>query len=70
MNLVPGSVSPLGILNDKELKVQFYIDKDFMTNHHLIGVHPNDNTATIWLKVDDLINMIEKHGNIVHIVKL
>lgn len=27
MNLIPGSVTSLGILNNKELKVQFYIDK-------------------------------------------
>src|SRR5699024_11474807 len=61
MNLIPGSVTPLGILNDKELKVQFYIDKDFMNDSHLIGVHPNDNTATIWLKVEDLIAVIKEH---------
>src|SRR5699024_7740708 len=70
MNLIPGSVTPLGILNDKELKVQFYIDKDFMNDSHLIGVHPNDNTATIWLKVEDLIAVIKEHGNQVYIVEI
>lgn len=70
MNLIAGSVTPLGLLNDKELKVQFYIDKDFMSDSHLIGVHPNDNTATVWLKVEDLINIIKEHGNQVNIVEL
>ena len=28
LNLTPGSVTPLGLLNDKESKVIFYIDKD------------------------------------------
>lgn len=70
MNLIPGSVTPFGLLNDKEIKVQFYIDRDFMTDSHLIGVHPNDNTATIWLKVEDLIILIKEHGNQVNIVEI
>jgi len=69
MNLIPGAVTPFGMLNDTDLKVQFYIDKDFMTGTHIIGVHPNDNTATVWLKVEDLIKIIEKNGNIVNIVE-
>lgn len=70
MCLVPGSVTPLGLLNDKELKVTFYIDKGFMSDSHLIGVHPNDNTATVWLKVEDLIDIIKEHGNEIHIVEI
>ncbi len=70
MGLIAGAVTPFGLLNDKELKVQFYIDKDFMKNSHIIGVHPNDNTATIWLKVEDLITLIKEHGNQVNIVEL
>ena len=67
MNLKPGSVTPLGLLNDKNNKVLFYIDKDFMKDKHIVGVHPNDNTATIWLKVEDLIEIIKDHGNKVNI---
>ena len=71
MNLTAGSVTPLGLLNDKELKVQFYIDKAFMEGKsHLIGIHPNDNTATIWIKVEDLIDIIKEHGNEVNVVKI
>ena len=70
MGLIPGAVSPLGILNDAELKVHFYIDKDFMNDRHLIGIHPNDNTATVWLKVEDLIEIIKAHGNDVNVVEL
>ena len=70
MNLIAGAVTPLGLLNDKEHKVQFFIDKDFMKDRHIIGVHPNDNTATVWLKVEDLINIIKKHGNEVIIAEL
>ena len=69
MGLIPGAVSPLGILNDEELKVHFYIDKDFMKDSHLIGIHPNDNTATVWLKVEDLIEIIKEHGNDVNVIE-
>ena len=70
LNLIAGSVTPLGLLNDKELKVNFYLDKDFPKDKQIIGVHPNDNTATLWLKVTDLIDMIKEHGNQVNIVEL
>lgn len=70
MNLIAGSVTPLGLLNDNELKVIFYLDKDFLNDKQIIGVHPNDNTATLWLKVTDLIDIIKEHGNQVNVVEL
>ena len=70
MNLIAGSVTPLGLLNDKDLKVTLYLDKDFLKDKQIIGVHPNENTATLWLKVTDLIDIIKEHGNQVNIVKL
>ena len=62
MGLTPGSVSPLGILNDSECKVQFYLDAEFAGNK--IGVHPNDNTATVWMGADDLMKVLREHGNV------
>ena len=70
LKLIPGAVTPLGILNDDDRKVTFYFFLDFENEPNLIGVHPNDNTATVWLKTDDLINIIENHGNIVNIVEI
>ena len=63
MKLYPGAVTPLGLLNDQEHKVKFYLDESF--GHGIVGVHPNDNTATIWLKTADLVRIISEHGNIV-----
>jgi len=68
MKLISGAVTPLGLLNDDERKVQFYIDEDFMAGSGRIGVHPNDNTATVWLQASDLIKLIEEHGNAVHVI--
>lgn len=70
MNLIPGSVTPLGVLNNKETKVKVFIDEDFVKSPGLIGIHPNDNTATVWLKIEDLINIIKEHGNEVEIVEI
>lgn len=69
MKLTPGSVSPLGILNDTERKVNFYIDKEFLEGSSIIGVHPNDNSATVWMKTQDLIEIVSEHGNPVNIVE-
>lgn len=70
LGLHPGAVTPFGILNDNEKRVEVFIDKDFLAIPGLIGVHPNDNTATVWLKTTDLINILKKHGNAVSIVEI
>ena len=68
MRLTPGAVSPLGLLNDLEHQVQFYLDAELAGNK--IGVHPNDNTATVWMETDDLIKLIQNNGNEVHVVNI
>ncbi|MGG5318086.1 prolyl-tRNA synthetase associated domain-containing protein [Enterococcus sp. AZ072] len=70
MGLIPGAVSPFGILNDTECIVQFFIDEDFLKDPGLIGIHPNDNTATVWVKTEDLIAIIKQHGNQVHVTEI
>lgn len=45
-------------------------DAAFFAEPGLIGVHPNDNTATVWLRADDLADLIREHGNPVHIAEL
>lgn len=67
LGLEPGSVTPLGLLNDGERRVSFYLDDSFGTED-LIGVHPNDNTATLWLKVADLLQLLRDHGSPVQVV--
>ena len=61
MGLIPGAVTPLGILNDADRQVHLYLDGEFSGNR--IGVHPNDNTATVWMQADDLMKLIREHGN-------
>ena len=63
--LIPGSVTPFGLLNDETSSVQFFIDSTF--EHQMIGIHPNDNTASVWMNADDLVSIIKEHGNPVQI---
>ena len=44
-----------------------YLDDEFTD---LIGVHPNENIATVWLSVPDLLTIIKEQGNPVHIVEI
>lgn len=68
MGLIPGDVTPLGLLSDEERKVHFWLDEAFMDG--LIGIHPNDNTATVWMRPEDLTDLIRRHGNTVDIINI
>ena len=70
MGLTSGAVTPLGILNDEEYKVQFFLDEAFLEKPGVIGLHPNENTATVWLKTEDLMKIIKSHGNELHLAKI
>lgn len=61
LGLAKGAVTPFGIVNDTGRRVKVYLDADF--EHGLIGVHPNENTATVWLKTADLVGFIKQRGN-------
>lgn len=69
LGLFPGSVTPLGLLNNTEKNVKLFLDSDFGEDD-LIGVHPNENTATVWLKAGDLVRLVREHGNEVEAVEL
>ena len=67
LKLPQGSVSPLGILNDESRSVIFAADAA-LASLPAIGVHPNDNTATVFLSFADLRQIIEAHGNSVALI--
>ena len=67
MGLKKGSVSPLGILNDETCAVEVYFDEDFCKLDK-VGVHPNENTASVYLAPEDLLNIIREHGNSLELV--
>ena len=54
-------ISPLGVINDKTNAVTVVIDEYFKDK--LIMIHPNSEKATMWLKCQDLVEVISKVGN-------
>lgn len=54
-------ISPLGVINDKTNAVTVVIDEYFKDK--LIMIHPNSEKATMWLKCQDLVEVINKVGN-------
>lgn len=57
-----GSTSVFGLLFDENNKIQLLIDEDLLENSYL-GFHPLDNTMTVKIKTDDLINRFLKNIN-------
>ncbi len=71
LGVQPGSVSPFGLLNDKNRQVQFYLDQSLATAKK-VGFHPNINTATLLLRQDDFrrfLKIIHQPLRIVDIAK-
>jgi Ala-tRNA(Pro) deacylase len=70
LDITPGSVSVLGLMNDKDNRVQLLIDEDVL-NGEFVGMHPCINTSSLRLKTKDLMEKVipaMDHG--VTIVKL
>ncbi|MBR2175505.1 MAG: prolyl-tRNA synthetase associated domain-containing protein [Clostridia bacterium] len=57
LNIEPGSVSVLGLMNDKEGRVRLLIDKDVLKDDY-IGCHPCKNTSSLKIKTSDLLEKI------------
>ncbi len=55
LDITPGSLSVLGLMNDNDGNVELLIDEDTLKDEYL-GCHPCINTSSIKLKTADLIN--------------
>ena len=53
LGLKQGSVSPFGLMNDTDHAVEFFIDKS-LSRCKSLGIHPLENTATVFLSFKDL----------------
>lgn len=54
LDITPGSVSVMGLMNDKEQRVQLLIDEEVIQNEY-VGCHPCINTVSMKLKTSDLL---------------
>lgn len=57
LDITPGSLSILGLMNDKEMQVQLLIDEDVLKGE-FIGCHPCINTSSLRLKTADVMEKI------------
>ena len=57
LDITPGSLSVLGLMNDKEHRVKLLIDRDLLDGEY-IGCHPCINTSSLRLKTSDLMERI------------
>ena len=57
LDITPGSVSVLGLMNDHDFKVQLLMDKDLLQDEYL-GCHPCINTSSLRIKMKDVFEKI------------
>ena len=57
LDITPGSLSVLGLMNDRENRVRLLIDEDVLRGE-FIGCHPCVNTSSLRLRTDDLLRVI------------
>ncbi len=69
LGLRPGSVSPFGVLNDEARAVTVVFDSG-LEGRQSLGVHPNENTATLFLAFDDIKRVVREHGNPILVLEL
>ena len=64
LDILPGAVSVLGLMNDRENDIRLLIDEDLLRDEY-IGCHPCVNTSSLKLKTEDVLKTFlpaVKHG--------
>jgi len=69
LGLTPGSVSPFGLINNRDHAVRVVLDRDLKSATR-VSFHPNINTATYVLSAADFARFLEACGNPVQHVSL
>lgn len=62
LNITPGSVSVLGLINDKDNAVRLLVDKDILGDEY-IGCHPCVNTTSMKIKTNDIFDKLINAAN-------
>lgn len=63
-----GAVTPFGLLNDTQCEVKLYLDSYYDGGR--ICIHPNENTASVYIATDDLIRLLRTHGSAVEFIEM
>ena len=57
LDITPGSLSVIGLMNDQNKRVKLVIDAPVLENTY-VGFHPCINTSTLRVKTSDLMEII------------
>jgi len=69
LSVEPGSVSPFGLINDREKHVHIFLDEK-LNEFERLAFHPNVNTASIIVLKSDLIKFLDHTGNSYEFIRL
>jgi Ala-tRNA(Pro) deacylase len=69
LGVTPGSVTPFGLINDREKSVHVFIDEN-LKHATRISFHPCINTASIVIPYSGLVKFLEFTRNGVEYLKL
>lgn len=69
LGLIPGSVSPFGLINDKENHVHLFLDEN-LKNFPSLSFHPNDCTGTVVISQENFKKYLSIIGNSYSYLKL
>lgn len=61
LDITPGSVSVLGLMNDRERHVKLLIDEEVVKGHEFIGCHPCVNTSSLKIRTCDILETFLPH---------
>jgi Ala-tRNA(Pro) deacylase len=69
LGVEPGSVSPFGLINDREKHVHIFIDEK-LNEAERLAFHPNVNTASLVISKIDFLKFLEYTGNTFEFIRL
>ena len=69
LGLTPGAVSPLGLVNDTDHRTVFILEKE-LWDAKILCAHPNVNTETLQLKIEDFRNFVDATGTEIRLLSL
>jgi Ala-tRNA(Pro) deacylase len=69
LGITPGSVSPFGLMNDRDHAVRVVLDRDLKSAERL-SFHPNINTVTLVVSAADFARFLDDAGNRVQYVSI
>ena len=69
MMLLPGTVSPFGLLNNRDKDIQVYFDQEIVSEERMC-FQPNTNEKTIFINTKDLFTFLKAIGYEPHVMEL